>query len=270
MQCEVQLNGLTASQRASYSPTPDAGFFTAFQTAFQQYQSQTVGAPADGAGTSTSSVSLADVLGKTQTGFATCYGISTTDQSRYAAVLNEAYANGALSDPQKFLQSLSQSDLAIVQRMHCLADTINPSGLSTEGAENLLIPDGHSVDLNHDGLDEVGLAKTIHFPPRDVPASFTDAWFQATKEMDDGGYMTHALSFFLAFHPISETGQPTVGLPTNQIDSYQKVVDNYLCMLDHYRGSLAAGQYERDQPFFSRLKELLQDAQGSGLDSNSS
>jgi hypothetical protein len=48
-----------------------------------------------------------------------------------------------------------------------------------------------------------------------------------------------------------------VALPTGQLDSYRSVVDNYLAMLDSCRGMLAEGQYERDQPFFSRLKSLL-------------
>ena len=48
------------------------------------------------------------------------------------------------------------------------------------GAANLLLPEGYSgVDPNRDGIDEVGAARTVHFPPRDALADL-EAWFQAT------------------------------------------------------------------------------------------
>jgi len=232
---------LSATQRHLYSRTPDAGFFETFQAAYDRLEQldSPVATASDSEVKAGAAGSLADVLGATQTELAGLRGVSADGQREYARILDAAYSSGGLSDPVRYLQSLSSSDLEIVRRIRSLADAINPATLSHEGAENLLLPEGYSVDLNHDGIDEVGLAKTLHFPPRDAPAEFTDAWFQATKDMGFGDYATHAMTFLLAFHPPTETDAVATGLPTNRLDSYQEVVDNYLSMLDRCRGMLA-------------------------------
>jgi hypothetical protein len=260
MDCSGVATQLTATQRHAYSPTPPDGFFDAFQTAFEQF------AQPDAAGSSVASEgdpaadSLADVLGATQTEMADLRGVGEEDQLAYAKILYEAYSGDGMSDPQSFLQSLSASELDVVRRIRCLADTIQPQALDDEGATNLLLPEGYSVDLNHDGIDEVGAAKLLHFPPRDAPPAFTDAWFEATKDCSFGDYATHSMAFLVAFHPPAATDNAASALPANQLESYRTIVDNYLSMLDSFRGMLPEGQYERDQPFFSRLQKLLKNA----------
>lgn len=244
MQCQGLTSELTATQRHMYSPTPDAGFFGAFQTAFAEFT--------DG---SSSQVSLSDVLGATQTEMADLRGVSEADQLEYATILDKAYSSGAMDDPNAYLQSLSASDLDVVRRIRCLADTINPTTISQEGAANLLLPEGYSVDLNHDNIDEVGAAKTLHFPPRDAPQAFKDAWFEATQGLEGMDYATCAMTFLCSFAPPEGVAS---SLPTDQLGSYETIVDNYLSMLDHYRGMLPDGQYDRDYPLFSKLQKLLQ------------
>jgi hypothetical protein len=236
-----------------FSQTPDAEFYTAFQAAYDGLER---GTAASSSGAS-SAPSLADVLGATQTELAGLRRVGIDDQREYARILDEAYSSGGMDDPGKFLQSLSYADQEVVRHLHGLADPIRPESLSREGAANLLLPEGYSVDFNRDGIDEVGLGKILHFPPRDAPAAFADAWFQATQGMDFGDYATHAMTFLVAFHPPAAAETNASGLPSDRLDSYRAVVDNYLDMLDRCRGMLAEGQYERDQPFFSRLKGLL-------------
>jgi hypothetical protein len=260
MECQALGSELTPTQRHAYTQTPDAGFFEAFEAAFEQLQPQEGASSPAGSGGSAPGGSLVDVLGATQTEMAEIRGVDREDQREYATILHEAYADDGMKDPQKFLQSLSASDLDVVRRIRCLADTINPSTLSDEGATNLLLPEGYSVDLNHDGIDEVGAAKSLHFPPRDAPAAFTDAWFEATKDMQFGDYATASMTFLCAFHPPGDAGN-AAALPSNRLESYRTVVDNYLSMLEHYGGMLPEGQYERDHPFFSRLKDLLEGGQ---------
>ena len=141
--------------------------------------------------------------------------------------------------------------------MHGLAAAIDPHTLDDDGAENLLLPQGYCV-LNQDGIAEEGVAQEMHFPPPDAPPAFLKAWFQATKGLDSQGYMEQAMTFMTAFHPITADGNVTAGLPTDQLASYQTIVDDYLYELSAYRGMLAPGQYQRDEPFFSRLQSLLQ------------
>jgi hypothetical protein len=235
-----------------YSQTPDSEFFDTFRTAFEQLEEQTTNA--------LSAESLIDVLGATQTEMAELRGVSAEDQLQYAAILNEAYASGDLEDPQQYLQSLSSSALDVVRRMHGLADTICATTLSNEGASNLLLPEGYSVDLDRDGIDEVGTGMILHFPPRDAPAAFTNAWFQATQDLKPGDYALHSMTLLLAFHPPGEARGLTSAFCSSDLSSYRTIVDNYLSMLENCRGMLAEGQYERDQPFFSHLQELLQEA----------
>lgn len=253
---------LSATQRHLYSQTPDAAFFEAFQAAYdrlEEFNPSETAAPSSPE-TATNVGLLCDTLGATQTELAGLRGVSLDDQREYARILDRAYGSGGMNDPTRFLQSLSSSELDVVRRIRSLADPINPGGLSDEGAANLLLPEGYSVDLNRDGIDEVGLAKTLHFPPRDAPAAFNDAWFQATRDMSFGEYATHAMTFLVAFHPPAAAGATATAAPTDQLDSYQAVVNNYLSMLDRCRGMLAEGQYERDHAFFNRLKNLLEDA----------
>ncbi|WP_440054523.1 hypothetical protein ACSLBF_17000 [Pseudoalteromonas sp. T1lg65] len=87
-----------------------------------------------------------------------------------------------------FLNSLSAQDLELVRKANSLADTINIEQLTKEGAQNLLArPDGTGlVDLNNDGIVEVGVAKTIHFPPVNAPQFVKDAWEASTDGMSEG------------------------------------------------------------------------------------
>lgn len=73
-------------------------------------------------------------------------------------------------------------------------------------------------------------------------------------------YAMHSMTFLCAFHLPTEVGNAAATLPSNQLESYKTIADNYLSMLNSFRGMLPDGQYERDQPLFSRLHELLQDA----------
>ena len=50
------------------------------------------------------------------------------------------------------------------------------------------------VDLNNDGLVEVGEGKTIHFPPVNAPASVKAAWQKATAELSESEKATLALT----------------------------------------------------------------------------
>lgn len=109
--------------------------------------------------------------------------ISSEDISNFSELLKRA--ENRQGSAKEFLQSLSKDELALVQQANSLADNINIGGLSAEGAQNLLSqPDGSDlVDLNNDGIVEVGAARTIHFPPVNAPQYVKDAWAAATEGM---------------------------------------------------------------------------------------
>lgn len=256
----------SAAQRRHYHETPDSSFYDSFQAAFAAHTAQ--GTPHAGtdssANTSTAAAAktgdLADILGTTHTQLSALRGVSEASQATYAAVLNRAYGSDGQHHARQFLAGLSTEELQAVQKNHCLADPINVSQLSEEGAENLLLPEGYTVDLNNDGIDEVGIGKSISIPPKAAPTAFKEAWYQATASMDEGAVMTYGLMLHGSIYGIQADGHEGNGTPVyapDSLASYQQVVDNYLAMLESERGKLAPGQYERDKDFFSRLQTLL-------------
>jgi hypothetical protein len=243
---------ITASQRHSYRETPDSSFFQVYQAAFAAQAGGT------GNASTATTTSLETILGTTHTELSALRGVSQESQATYAAVLNKAYSSGGIKNARQFLATLTSQELEAVRQNHCLAESINTAGLSEEGAENLLLPEGYSVDLNHDGVDEVGAARSVHFPPRDAPAAVKEAWFQATADMDAGMMMTYGLMMHDAIYGMQIDGRSQGSIyAADDIDSYRSIVDNYLASLETNKGMLADGQYERDKAFFSKLQALL-------------
>ncbi len=98
------------------------------------------------------------------------------EETPFLSILQSAPQSNGLQDPLGFIHSLSTQELSTLQHMHGLADAIRPETLNEEGAMNLLKVPGTGVDLNGDGLQQVGIALTWQFPPSDAPASVREAW----------------------------------------------------------------------------------------------
>lgn len=249
---------ITASQRHGYRETPDSSFFASFQAAFAAQTASNTEPAKPPSSNSPAADSLSRILGSTHNELSAMRGVSAESQATYAAVLNKAYSSGGIDNARQFLGTLSAQELEAVRQNHCLAAPIDTTALSEEGAENLLLPEGYSVDLNHDGIDEVGAARTAHFPPSDAPAEFREAWFQATAGMDEGMMMTYGLMMHDAVYGMQINGQ-TQAAPyaADDIDSYRSIIRDYLASLENTKAWLADGQYERDKAFFAKLQGLL-------------
>lgn len=249
---------ITASQRHGYRETPDNSFFASFQAAFAAQTASNTKSANLPSSNSPAADSLASILGSTHAELSAMRGVSAESQATYAAVLNKAYSSGGIDNARQFLGTLSAQELEAVRQNHCLAAPIDTAALSEEGAENLLLPEGYSVDLNHDGIDEVGAARTAHFPPADAPAEFREAWFQATAGMDEGMMMTYGLIMHDAVYGMQINGQSQPApYAADQIDSYRSIIRDYLASLENTKAWLADGQYERDKAFFGKLQGLL-------------
>ncbi len=251
---------ITASQRRSYSQTPDSGFYQTFQSAFAAAGGQVEGTASGVSGAGPASAeALEAILGRTHVELSALRGVDSDSQARYAQVLDEAYGSGAMGNARQFLGSLSAEELEAVRRNHCLADPIDVGAISEEGARNLLLPEGYGVDMNRDGFEEVGAAFVAHFPPREAPAAVREAWFQTTASMEDGDVLTYSLMMHGAVHGLRIDGQ---NVPTpckaDDIDSYRQIVSNFLSALEAHRGQISSAQYERDKDFFTRLSGFLQ------------
>lgn len=253
------VDRLSPTQRMMYRQAPDADFFHTFTAAYaRQGEAPPSQATSTQNAASTSERLLADLLGQTHVALSERRGVDANAQAAYADILNRAYTSGGMLDPVGFLSGLSREELAVVQHNHCLADPIQPAGLSREGAYNLLLPEGYAVDFNHDDLIEAGAGRSIQFPPADAPEEFVDAWFKATEGMSEMDAASYGLMMFMGMHTIPVDGQAMQRtLAGDAMESYRQLVADHLAMLENFRSMLAPGQYERDSAFFGRLRDLL-------------
>lgn len=104
-------------------------------------------------------------------------------QSAVDALRAQASAAVSGGGAKQFLAALTPQDLTLLQDASGLASRIDVAALSEEGAANLLLERTARVDLNNDGLVEVGGAKLIVFPPVNAPQAVKQAWEAATAGM---------------------------------------------------------------------------------------
>jgi hypothetical protein len=104
---------------------------------------------------------------------------------QFSDILSEA--KNQQGSAKNTLLAMTANELALVQKANSLADPINVSSLSEEAAANLLSQPDNSdkVDLNNDGIVEVGAARTIIFPPVNAPDNVKLAWESATADMSE-------------------------------------------------------------------------------------
>lgn len=107
------------------------------------------------------------------------------DSAEFVRIISEAAKAGADRNAAGYLEALSSADRDVLQRMHSLADPIDPGNLTAEGATNLLRSPGSALDVDKDGFQMVGRAKLWQFPPVDAPESVKQAWKDTTAKLSD-------------------------------------------------------------------------------------
>lgn len=130
-------------------------------------------------------------------------GLSDQQVDQFEALLQSA--NEKLSTEKSAKQVLAEfsiDEMKLLQRATSLAEPIQIDALSDEGAINLLAqPDKTGmVDLNNDGVVEIGKAKTLTYPPLNAPAGVHEAWNQATANLSEADKM------MLQFHMATANG----------------------------------------------------------------
>lgn len=153
-----------------------------------------------------------------------------------------AQAGAAVSggSAKQFLAALTPQDLALLQQANGLAQGINVSALSEEGAANLLLERDSRVDLNNDGLVEVGAAKIIAFPPVNAPQAAKDAWEAATAGMSARDRMS--LSGFIALPMTFGTTLPGHGGAGPQLGDMAKADFDWSSLVTRLLDGIEAGR----------------------------
>ncbi|MEP1447421.1 MAG: hypothetical protein ABJK37_15060 [Paraglaciecola sp.] len=152
--------------------------------------------------------------------------LNNDEIQQFSDILNQA--QNTQSSAKDTLQAMTANELALVQKANSLAAPINVSSLSEEGAMNLLSQPDNSdkVDLNNDGIVEVGAARNLIFPPVNAPAYVKAAWENATADMSESDKMMLELRMHIAVFGINiEGGQPKQALSPEQQWS-QKGIDD--------------------------------------------
>lgn len=124
-------------------------------------------------------------------------GLSENEITRYSEILKQSEEAG---DSKTFLKSLSADDRSLLKKAASYGVKLTDNhidSISEEGAQNLIVqPDhSHSVDLNNDGVVEVGAAKMLVFPPPNSPQEVKDAWEEISQDMSGEEQMSFTSTF---------------------------------------------------------------------------
>lgn len=191
--------------------------------------------------------------------------MSDSEIDAFQALLSEAQSELASDgcSAQSILQQMSDDELALLQKANCLVERIGVSGLSEEGAANLLAQPDFSdrVDLNNDGIVEVGIGKSIVFPPVNAPDHVKAAWKEATAGMSEKDTMLLQMHMHLAVYGVNIEGMTKAPLSPQQQWSAQGVAE----LFEALRGGLEfrvdlEGWTEHNKMllgFYSRFEQAL-------------
>lgn len=144
-------------------------------------------------------------------------GLSETQITDFASLLEEAHEQQDNNiSAKEVLNNMSKSELQLLQTATSLATPINVNSLSKESAINLLAqPDNTGlVDLNNDGIVEVGAARKMVFPPVNAPAHVKYAWDKATEGLSPFEKSTMELNLHVSIYGVEINGMPTKQPPT--------------------------------------------------------
>lgn len=132
--------------------------------------------------------------------------MSQDEIQQFTDLLNEAKSQQGSAIEQ--LKAMSAQELVLLQKANSLADPINIAALSEEGAANLISQPDNSdkVDLNNDGIVEVGEGRSIIFPPVNAPDHVQAAWKDATDGMDETDKMMLELHMHIAVYGVQIEG----------------------------------------------------------------
>lgn len=146
--------------------------------------------------------------------------LSEQEIRSFASLLAEAEKTMQTSNKthKQVLQELEPTELALLQRGNSIAQRIQTTVLSEEGAANLLKQPDFSdrVDLNNDGVVEVGESKAVVFPPVNSPSFVLDAWNDATYGMQKQDALMLELHMHTSVFGIHMQGTQNNALPAEQ------------------------------------------------------
>ncbi len=144
-------------------------------------------------------------------------GLSKSQITDFSLLLDKAHKQqGQNVSAKQVLNDMSGSELKLLQKASSLADSIHVASLSKEGAVNLLAqPDNTGlVDINNDGIVEVGAGRHMIFPPVNAPAHVKEAWDKSTEGLSFQDKMVLELNLHTSIYGFEINGVPTKPAPS--------------------------------------------------------
>ena len=172
---------------------------------------------------------------------------------------------------KEVLSDMTADELRLVQKSVGLAGMIQVDSLSDEAAINLLAqPDKTGmVDLNNDGLVEVGAAKMMVFPPVNAPASVQRAWQEATEGMSEQDKMIMELHMHTAVFGVHIEGVSTAqALPVDTQWGQDAIDQLFERLKSALEFSVALDGWDRfnlvKKDFYDKFEQALANANQGG------
>lgn len=144
-------------------------------------------------------------------------GLTDVQITDFATLLEDAHQQQENNiSATQILQNMTKSELALIQTVTSLAAPIDVNSLSKEGATNLLAqPDRTGlVDLNNDGIVEVGAGRNIMFPSVNAPAYAKAAWDKATEGLSFQDKAIIEFNMHISVYGVEINGMPTKQAPS--------------------------------------------------------
>ena len=167
--------------------------------------------------------------------------LSASEINDFQAILMQAKEQTSSStvSSKSLLNQMSDEQLSLLKKANALAHDIDVASLSEEGATNLLRQPDHSdrVDLNNDGIVEVGAGKTLVFPPVNAPAAVKAAWQQATAGMHQSDVLQLELHMHIAVFGI-QIGDPDQAVKASFDPQQQWSTAGINSLFTHLRSAL--------------------------------
>ncbi|MFA6450802.1 MAG: hypothetical protein WCX65_15110 [bacterium] len=198
--------------------------------------------------------------------------ISAEQKDAFRAILDKVSGQDVAAKPKDVLLSLVADELALLSKVHGLAETAVVGRLDAEGAYNLLQQPDSYADLNNDGFVRVGEAWNWSFPPPNAPQNVKDAWAEFTSGMTEMESML-AMAPYMAAEAAANIRYDAYGTPIgiNGPDqpgyrniysesgfSYQDLVRRCISNLEAGRGYLSLKDYTEKREMLDKFLNILQ------------
>lgn len=189
--------------------------------------------------------------------------VTAKEQDSFASILEKTRSISP-QQAKETLQALSVAERELLEQVHfgsalhsSLDTPAQIDALSDEGAYNLLVQPHSYVDIDRDGITDVGKGKTLIFPPSDSSREVKDAWDAATEGLTPLQKATqemkmHVRLFGIAHDGVSSSNQGAAG--------YADAIEHQLSFLEQTRGQIPAEVYVRDKDFLERFLAALSEA----------